>query len=417
MNTRAKIVTAVVMTTLSLAGLAMGQNAPAVDRATPQAPAALPSGATPIQPATNAPITAKPQLVFEELDHDFGRIPDTKQVEAQFKFTNKGDGALKFTTPFHATCGCTAGMPRSDKSPDKDQTEFGPGESGFIKVTYNPSGKHGDIEQRVTVVSNDPQQPEQILKIHAKIRQTIAFDPPLVSFGNVRVGETKTIPVKVTGPAPDFKVNYASISKGRYITVKVLDTKPAKIDGEDVNQTMMELTFNGNAPRGLLQAITTVRTSNEQYPLSDLQVTAEVVGDLEVLPPRVNVGIIEAGQSFSKTFQVSSRTNKPFKITGKNVKTQLATPLEVNITPADGSESAYRIEVKGQGPTTPTPISATITLSTDAESDKTIEVMLNGAVRPPSAPAPALQPDGAPAGPAAMPPAKPAPASPAGGGH
>lgn len=353
------------------------------------------------------PATGKPQLVFENMEHEFGRIPDTTAVDAEFKFTNKGDAPLKFTLPLKASCGCTAGNPRSPKNPNVDQAEFGPGESGFIKVTYNPQGKHGDVNQRVTCLTNDPQQPEQILKIHAFVRTTIAFDPPLVSFGEVQTGESRSQVVKVNGPAPDFKVDYASVSKGRYITVKVLDTKPVTIDGEQMNQSTLELTFNGAAPRGSLQAVTTVRTNNEKYPLADLQVMAEVVGDIQVLPPRVNVGIVESNQAFTKVFRVNSRSGKPFKITKVDQKTNLASPLVITVTPAEaGVESSYQVEVKGAAPATPTPITATITIATDKSSEQVIEVQLNGAVRPP-APATAIQPlspDNSPAGPGAKPP-------------
>ena len=142
--------------------------------------------ATPAQPAATpaaAPVTGKPQLVFEEMSHDFGKIADTNVVDAEFKFTNRGDSPLVFTLPLKASCGCTAGNPRSPKNPNVDQAEWAPGESGFIKVSYNPSGKHGDVNQRVTCNTNDPQQPEQILQIHAFVKTTISFDPPLVSFG------------------------------------------------------------------------------------------------------------------------------------------------------------------------------------------------------------------------------------------
>jgi len=415
MKNRAKLVAMTVIGTLALSGLALGQGA--TDQPVPAKPAA-PSNVDLIHPLPPLPgqpgataTDGRPQLAFEEMAHEFGRIGDQNDVATQFKFTNTGTGTLRFTVPFRATCGCTAGNPRSPKNPDVDQVEFAPGESGFIKVSFKPQGKHGDVSQNVTVTSNDPVQPEQILKINAFVRTTIAFDPPLVSFGEVRVGEVAKQIVRVKGPAPDFKVNYASTSKGRYISVKVLDTTPIQEGGEDLSQTTLELTFNGNAPRGSLQAVTTVRTSNENFPLKDLQVMAEVVGDLQVLPPRVNVGIIESGAAFTKTFRVNSRTGKPFKITHVGHKTTLPSPLEISVTPVEpGNETAYQVEVKGMGPSTPTPVSATISLTTDAPTDRNVEVALSGAVRPPVAPSlnQQLNPDLSPAGPGIAP--TPAPA-------
>jgi len=183
-------------------------------------------------------------------------------VETRFDFTNEGKSVLHFTTPFRASCGCTAGNPRSEKNPDADQVDFEPGESGFIKVSFNAQGKHGDVNQQVTVVSNDPVSPEQIVKIHAFVRQTVSFDPPLVSFGEVQVGTPATQVVKVTGPAPDFQASYASISKAKYFNVRVVDTKPVEVDGEKMNQSTLELTYNGNAPRGTLSALTLIRTNS-----------------------------------------------------------------------------------------------------------------------------------------------------------
>jgi hypothetical protein len=357
--------------------------------------------AQPVQNLTPEQLATAPKLVFAEMQHDFGRIVDEGMVETRFNFKNEGKGVLHFTTPFRASCGCTAGNPRSDKNPDVDQVDFQPGESGFIKVSFNAQGKHGDVNQQVTVVSNDPVSPEQIVKIHAFVRQTVAFDPPLVSFGEVQVGTPATQVVRVTGPAPAFEATYASISKAKYFNVKVVDTKPLEVDGEKMNQSTLEITYNGNAPRGTLSALTLIRTTSEKYPLKDLQVTAEVVGDIQVLPPRLNVGILDTNVPFTKIFRVSSRTGKPFKIVSHQENSMMGTPITVTVTPTEpGNETAYQVEVKSTSPATVAPISATISLMTDSPTDPKIDVMLSGAVRSPQAPLPANEhfTPGAPAG-------------------
>jgi hypothetical protein len=354
-----------------------------------------PSGAQPGQPMTPNPtltpeqIANAPKLVFSEMQHDFGRIVDEGMVKTRFNFKNEGKSVLHFTTPFRASCGCTAGNPRSDKNPEVDQVDFQPGESGFIEVSFNAQGKHGDVNQQVTVLSNDAVSPEQIVKIHAFVRQTVAFDPPLVSFGEVQVGTPATQVVRVTGPAPDFEAHYASISKAKYFNVRVVDTKPVEVDGEKMNQSTLEVTYNGNAPRGTLSALTLIRTNSSKYPLKDLQVTAEVVGDIQVLPPRLNVGILDTNVPFTKVFRVSSRTGKPFKILSHQETTMMSSPITVTVTPTEpGNETQYQVEVKSSSPATVSPISATITLMTDSPTDPKIDVMLSGAVRSPQAPLP-----------------------------
>lgn len=359
-----------------------------------------------------------PRLVFDKAHHEFGRISDEKAVEVEFTFTNAGKSTLKLQQP-KASCGCTV--------PQMSKLEYAPGEKGSIKVTFNPQGKHGDQNQRVTVASNDGTQPETTLTIHAFVKQTVWFEPPLISFGEVSAGKPVTQQIKVNGPAPDFKVTYVSNTRGRFYDIKVLDTKEVEVDGEKVNQSTLEVTFNGKAPRGPLQAMGVARTTAASHSLADFQILAEVVGDLQTLPPRLTTGLVDPGAEFSRSFRVSSRTNAAFKITSIEQTSTIGSPLVVTATPVEGSNgSAYTVEVKGKAPTTPSAMSGTVTLLTDSATDPKIEVVLSGAVRTPQQTAPPVPADlkqqispalNAPqSGPQALPaePAKPAAPAPAG---
>jgi hypothetical protein len=390
MNNARTIVLTAAFSLFCLSGTALGQDAHDHGGQPPNQPVEKIEPAPPPTP-NPVPEGPHPRLIFSKSDHDFGRITDEGMTETQFRFKNEGTLPLKFTIPFRASCGCTAGNPRSDKNPDVDQVEFAPGESGFIKVSFNAHGKHGDVNQTVYVTSNDPVLPEQQVKIHAFVRQTIAFDPPLISFGEVMAGQPATQIVKVRGPAPDFKVTYATATRPRYLRAKVVETKEVDIAGEKMNESTIQLTFTGTAPRGALAATCTARTTSEKHPLADIQISAEVVGDVQVLPPRLNVGILEPGQPFSKVFRVSSRTGRTFKVVNVEQSTTMEA-LEVKVTaPEPGNESAYQIEVKGKSPAQASAIMATLTVVTDVPGDERIQVQLNGATR---APAPPPQPTG-----------------------
>lgn len=367
---------------VSMAGLAFGQDAQPPQPLTPP-----PSLVTPPPPPEPGKPGEVAKVEFKELEHDFGKISDQSEQSHKFEFKNNGAGKLVFAKDFKATCGCTAGKPRSAKNPNVDQFEFAPGEEGYVEVKYNAHGKKGDIQQRVTVLSNDPtQQPEgPVLTIRAKVKPTISFDPPSVGFGDVMAGQNpppKQI-IKVNGAKPDFQIPYVSTSKGRYITARVLDSKTVEVDGEQVGQSTIELTLNTTGlNRGNFAAVGTVRTNDPQYALSDFPVSASIVGDLQVLPPRLNVGVIETGTPFSKTFRVTSRTGKPFKIQKIDQKSQLPSPLEISFTPVEaGKETAYQVNVAGTGLPSQMPINATLVVVTDSPTDPTIEMILSGAVR------------------------------------
>jgi hypothetical protein len=76
--------------------------------------------------------------------HDFGKIKQGVPVTHEFKFTNSGKVPLIIVNA-QPSCGCT--------TPDWTKTPVGPGESGFIKATFN-AGVAGPFNKTVTVTAN-----------------------------------------------------------------------------------------------------------------------------------------------------------------------------------------------------------------------------------------------------------------------
>lgn len=342
-------------------------------------PHGQPSKAVPLAnlpPATDG----DPKMVFESVEFDFGRIPDTAPLKHQFKFTNQGTGTLVIAQPT-ASCGCTV--------PHMTKREYAPGESGVIEVTYNPHGRRGTQNQRITVNTNDQENPQIVLTINAFVRTSIAFEPQSINFGEVMMGQSAKQIVRIQGPAPEFAVTYASTNKGRFVTARVLETRQVTIAGEEINETLVEYTFNGRTPRGHFGAMSTVRTTSEKNPFADIYITAEVVGDLQVLPPRVNVGIVDAGNSFHRMFRVSSRTGNPFKILNIDHTSNLPELMDVTWRPIqEGNETAWQVEIRGIAPASIAPINANLTIMTDQPHDATLAVQVSGAVRPTQPPMP-----------------------------
>lgn len=108
----------------------------------------------------NAADKTKAKIKFEQTTHDFGNIKeDGGPVSCEFNFINEGEEPLKITSA-RAECGCT--------TPKYPKEEIAPGESGTIKVTYNPMGRPGGFTKVVTVrCSGNPG------KVNLKIRGTV----------------------------------------------------------------------------------------------------------------------------------------------------------------------------------------------------------------------------------------------------
>ena len=86
-----------------------------------------------------------PVVVFEEKEHDFGKMIKGEKVSYSFSFTNSGNADL-ILSKVKTSCGCTASEYPVD--PVK------PGETKKIKVVFDSSTKKGFQNKRITVFTN-----------------------------------------------------------------------------------------------------------------------------------------------------------------------------------------------------------------------------------------------------------------------
>ena len=111
---------------------------------------------------SSAERTNAPRISFDKTEHDFGDLVMGDKVDTQFKITNNGKSQLVLRK-VKASCGCTATKPQ--------KMELEPGESTLVDVSFNSIGKKGNVVKYITVISNDPKNPEQRLKIRSNVAQ------------------------------------------------------------------------------------------------------------------------------------------------------------------------------------------------------------------------------------------------------
>jgi len=88
-----------------------------------------------------------PQIYFQDLKHDFGKVQQGPQLQYNFKFTNTGAQPLKIDK-VQTSCGCTGATV-------DNKTEYGKGETGEISVTFNTQGREGHQEKTITIFTNE----------------------------------------------------------------------------------------------------------------------------------------------------------------------------------------------------------------------------------------------------------------------
>lgn len=107
---------------------------------------------------------ATPRLVVDRAVYDFGTVMDGVVIEFPVTLTNAGNSTLTITNVTY-NCACT--------SYELPKRVLGPGESVVMKVTFNTRGYSSypqPVSQVLTVHSNDPTKPQQVIEVRGHVR-------------------------------------------------------------------------------------------------------------------------------------------------------------------------------------------------------------------------------------------------------
>ena len=102
---------------------------------------------------------------------DFGNIYRGQKVTHLFTIKNAGSDTLLIKNVF-ASCGCTAAMTSTSVLPAQFKAE--------LNVTFNSEGFSGQIHKTVTINSNDPMNPTQVVNITANVLEVLRPEPSYV---------------------------------------------------------------------------------------------------------------------------------------------------------------------------------------------------------------------------------------------
>jgi hypothetical protein len=103
-----------------------------------------------------------PKLSLSKNQHDFGKVEEGKLVEVKIGLKNNGKGVLEIQE-VKSSCGCTAALVSSKK--------LSPGESGNIRIELDTANREGILTRTVTIYSNDPTAPNQVITLTANIQK------------------------------------------------------------------------------------------------------------------------------------------------------------------------------------------------------------------------------------------------------
>lgn len=144
---------------------------------------------------------ARAQLKFEQTAVELHPGFTDANAVAHFKYENTGSKPIHIAS-VQTSCGCTVASLKSN--------DVAPGDKGEITATLSIGNRTGTQHKTLTVMTDDPTQPQTILTLNAVIPTLLEVQPLFVFWKQDEEMKVKTIMVKATKDSPLKNVTVTS---------------------------------------------------------------------------------------------------------------------------------------------------------------------------------------------------------------
>lgn len=232
--------------------------------------------------------------MFDHRDCDFGHVARGAQVEHRFVFENlyKEDVHI---AGVRSSCGCTE--PRVTRETLKTH------ERSEIVARFNTDTFLGERSATLTVTFDQPFHAEVQLHVRGYIRSDVVFEPGLLDFGSVDLGQTGEQAVEITyAGRSTWKIREARCGSS-YLSAQVEEVSRA--NGRVVYR--LQATLSPDAPAGFFRDEITLVTNDESAPEVALAAQGRIVAPLTASPSSLLLGVCEPGETLTKQVVIKGR--------------------------------------------------------------------------------------------------------------
>lgn len=326
-----------------------------------------------VDPGQVAGPTAKSILLFKETHVSTGEILDVESVPVEFLFKNTGSEDLEIQL-IKPSCGCTV--------PDMEKTTYKPGESGVMKVTFDPSGKKGNVSRNITVYTNSMSKPVHTIFLQSIVKPVVLMEPRVLAFDMTNKGQRNTKDIKIFGRFPEFKVTRATTQDSDVFDIEIVDGGKVEKDNEDMWLQIIRVSILESAKPENYRTEITVRTNEENKSLFSMAVVGRVIGDLQLSPVRMTLGRLVVGDEFNNTVTLRSISGAPFEVMGVN-SSNVVLDAEYTSEPVDAEKrNEWTIRVKGSVSNPAQRFNSQLNVITDMADEEMMTVQMYGQLQP-----------------------------------
>ncbi|MFH1008655.1 MAG: DUF1573 domain-containing protein [Candidatus Latescibacterota bacterium] len=284
----------------------------------------------------------EPDIQFETTTADFGRLLEGEKAEIHYLFRNAGGDTL-IIEKVRTSCGCTAAL--------VSEKRVAPGEEGTIRVTFNSRGFVGRPHKTLTVWSNDPDTPQASLSFSGTVWSEVTFAPHRIVFGQIdqallahagkdREGEETARlwkSVRVEFPAnPKLAVTHV-VPSSPALTAEILPREK-----EDAGEDVVWIGLTPQTPVGPVVKHVTISTTSKIQPTVEVEVRADVRGELIVTPRSLPIQASRKDTSDAGQVFVWKTGKKDLKIEKVEDRTERFEIAVVELRPG----AQYRVDLR-----------------------------------------------------------------------
>ena len=209
-------------------------------------------------------------------------------------------------------------------------------------MTLKPKGNATTITKNITVVSNDPEQPNFTLTMTGKLLVDIGAKPGVASINNLKPGEAGSATFALMiAPESTAKILSVELVDSEHFELRRLDQEPEAESGSGGDPTY-EVTFEGADEVGVVSTEIIVKTDGEHTPELRVPVRASTTYNLQYIS-RVRFSY-RNGVLSSRVVRITGRH------TGKAPKIKKVVDpdgiLDYEVLEARGAMANIRLEVK-----------------------------------------------------------------------
>lgn len=314
-----------------------------------------------------------PRIFVEKRAYDLGKILEGDVIPLTWRIENRGTADLVIERTA-AACGCTV-----VKLKDDDKT-VRPGQFLDLNVEFNSTGRYGEQDKTVEIISNDPLEPSFKLALRAFVDQLYYADPNnVISLRVLRRGETAQRPLELLPAAGRGDLTVTKIDSERGSPFECTSEPYQK---DDRKGARVQFRISEDAALGPITGSITV-----DFRVGDIQrqkmfaVRGEIVGDLTWIPKVLDATrqTILAGTSLAPV-TISSSDGRPFKI----IQADAGPGFNVIIEPGRKGkpDTEYLVQVALGESAAPGPLAAMLAIHTNSLDQPLIEIPVFALVAP-----------------------------------